>query len=298
MQTARSAGVPGDRSKRWWFEKAINERKPFVGKSYYSLNGNIPVTPIIFPIYDENAMFTGVFGADIKLDADVEIGGTDQLFNLMAGRVLQKAFGRKPQAVMTMELIYGLDGRKMSTSWGNTIAIVDPPHEQFGKLMSIGDELIIAYLIACTDVPIHEIDKVADGLRNGSVHPMDAKKQLAREIVKLYHGLDAANEAEDHFQRTVQQKELPQNIPSYVIDVECSIVDLLVNSGIVPSRSEARRLVEQGGVSFGDIKVHDPKAVIGEDMFLLSESGRIILKAGKRRYIELVWKGGFMGPNV
>lgn len=256
----------------------------------YSTNKPIGLHEFMYPLmqgYDS-----------VALKADVEIGGTDQLFNLMAGRVLQKSFGQRPQAVMTMELIYGLDGRKMSTSWGNTISIVDSPQDQFGKLMSVGDELIISYLISCTEMPVDEIDQIADGLKNGSVHPMDAKKRLAREIVKLYHGPEAAHEAETHFQRTVQQKELPQDIPSYVVNTESSIVDLLVNSGVVPSRSEARRLVEQGGVSLGDIKIKDPRAIVGKEMLVVSKEDRVILKAGKRRFIELVWKGGFDEADV
>jgi tyrosyl-tRNA synthetase len=224
----------------------------------------------------------------VVLKADVELGGTDQLFNLMAGRELQRAFGQNPQAVMTNPLILGLDGRKMSTSWGNTICILDHPDEQYGKLMSISDDLIVPYMWACTDMPLSEITEVENELAGNSVNPIIAKKKLAWEVVALYHGKTAASQAEDNFTRRVQQKEIPVDIPTYQPALDSAVIDILINSGIVPSRSEARRLVEQGGVSLGEEKVLDPRALLGQLLTGRDLTDGIILKAGKRRFVKLV----------
>ncbi len=203
----------------------------------------------------------------VAVEADVELGGTDQLFNLMAGRTIQESFGQLPQTVICTNMIAGTDGRKMSTSWGNGIYLMDEPKDQFGKVMSMSDDMIPVYLESCTRVPIGEVERVRTGLENGSVHPMDAKKDLAWEIVRMYHGEEAAKQARADFERQFQNREMPTEIP--VVPVgratggkadesgEVGILDLLINTGLAANRKRAQRLVEQGGVRVNDERITD-----------------------------------------
>lgn len=218
-----------------------------------------------------------------KLEADVELGGTDQIFNLMAGRTLQRVFGQEPQSVLTNRLIEGTDGRKMSTSWGNVITILDPPDEQYGKCMSIKDELIFTYLEACTEIPMGELEQLREAFERGELHPMEAKKRLAGEIVTLYHGAEEAQEAAERFARVVQRKEQPDAIPVVRLAAGAAAVDvvtLLCQCNLVSSKSEARRLIEQGGLSIDGLRITDP------NHFVVPTAGTII-KAGKRKYARL-----------
>ncbi len=214
----------------------------------------------------------------VAVKADVEIGGTDQLFNLMAGRVMQKYFGQAPQHVITFDLLTGPDGRKMSTSWGNAIYITDTANDMFGQLMRIHDDLISAYYKICTDVPLEAIEAVEKSLAEGD-NPRDTKASLAREIVSIYHGEKAAVEAEEAFNRQFREGKLPSDIEEVELTKkEWDPIDLLVGVKLAESRSEARRLIEQGGVRLGGEKVE-----FGE---IKVRSGAI-LQVGKRRFLKL-----------
>ena len=214
----------------------------------------------------------------VEVKADVEIGGTDQLFNLMAGRVMQKYFGQEPQHVITFDLLTGPDGRKMSTSWGNAIYITDSANDMYGQIMRVHDDLIPFYYKICTDVSLEAIEAVERSLTEGD-NPRDTKASLAREIVSIYHGEKAAVDAENAFNNQFREGNLPSDIEEVEITKkEWDPVDLLVGVKMAESRSEARRLVEQGGVRIGGEKIE-----LGE---IKVRSGAI-LQVGKRRFLKL-----------
>jgi tyrosyl-tRNA synthetase len=214
----------------------------------------------------------------IAIKADVELGGTDQRFNLLAGRTLQKAVGQEPQDIMMLPLLEGTDGRKMSSSWGNVINLTDEPNDMFGKVMSVADGLIVKYFNLATRIPIKEIAKLEKELKNGA-NPRHIKKRLAEEIVTLYHGKKQAIAASNEFDRVFSQKEKPSDIPSVKVKSQ-NIIDLLVETKMVSSKSEARRLVQQGGVKVNDQIIKEWDVVID------IEDGQI-LQAGKRKFIKL-----------
>ena len=225
----------------------------------------------------------------VVLEADVELGGTDQRFNILTGRDLQQQFGQEPQVAIFMPILVGLDGvQKMSKSLGNYIGISEAPDQMFGKVMSLADELMSMYFELCTDVPLPEIRQMEEGLKSGGLHPMEIKKRLAREIVTIYHGAQAAEEAQAEFERVFSARELPSEIQPIVVpksafrDGKVWIVRLLVTAGFAPTNSEARRLVEQGAVTLDGEKVSDVNA----EMSL--KDGQI-LRVGKLRFgrIEL-----------
>lgn len=219
----------------------------------------------------------------VEVKADVEIGGNDQLFNLLAGRTLQKKYGQAPQNVMTFALLEGTDGRKMSTSWGNCIYIEDKPTDMYGKVMSIKDELIVRYLTLCTDMPMPEVKKIEKKLKSDSFNPKDAKSTLAFEIVKMYHGKKEAEGAAAHFEKTVVKKELPAADEIPVVKIKKATIylaELMVDAKLAPSKSEARRLIEQGGVKVDGAVIGDREAVIE------GHSGMII-QVGKRKIIKI-----------
>lgn len=214
----------------------------------------------------------------VQVKADIEIGGTDQLFNLMAGRVMQKHFGQKPQHVITFDLLTGSDGRKMSTSWGNAVYITADPADMYGQLMSINDELIPMYYKIATDVPLEAIVAVEESLAAGD-NPRDTKASLAREIVAIYHGDKAAAEAEASFNRQFKEGKTPDDIPERPLNkAEWDPIDLLTHLGLAASRSDARRLISQGGVRLDGTQITAGAVKI--------KNGAII-QAGKRRYIKL-----------
>lgn len=213
----------------------------------------------------------------VMVDADVELGGTDQRFNLLAGRRLQPVFGQKPQDILMTNLILGTDGRKMSSSWGNTINLTDAPNDMFGKVMSIPDELIETYFVHCTRVPMSEVKNIM-ALPN----PRDAKVALAKEIVKLYHGADEATKAEQYFINTFSKKEDP-DIPATLVNSQFdSVVDVMVRMSQAKSRSEAMRKIEQGGVSIGDEKVIPEKIRFDK----VNHEGKM-MRVGKKGFIKL-----------
>lgn len=220
----------------------------------------------------------------VAVRADVEIGGTDQLFNLMAGRTMQKQAGQAPQQVVTFDLLTGPDGRKMSTSWGNAIYITDTPQDMYGKLMRINDELIAQYYRICTDVPEDVIEQVVADIAAGA-NPRDTKASLAREIVRLYHGEDAAVEAEEAFNRLFRdKKELTDaDLIEKKIDGGISssfIYELLYELELCPSKSEAKRLIQQNGV-----KLNNEIVALEQEHYL--KTGDII-SIGKHRHYKIL----------
>lgn len=221
----------------------------------------------------------------VAVKAELELGGTDQRFNLLAGRELQKHYKQQPQDILMVNLIEGTDGRKMSSSWGNTINIVDNANEMFGKVMSMGDELIIKYLIHCTRIPMEEIKKLEKEMENGDLNPRDAKLRLAGEIVAIYHGEEAASEARDYFIDTFSKKEIPADVAEFEIRGDVmKLIEVLVQSNKAKSLGDARRKIEQGGVSIEGKKTTDPQALITKEF-----DGKIV-KIGKKDFIKIVFK--------
>lgn len=244
---------------------------------------------------DQRAIFIHEFfyplmqGYDsVALRADVELGGTDQKFNLLVGRDLQREYGQDPQVALMMPLLVGIDGvNKMSKSLGNYIGINEPPGEIYGKTMSIPDDLIVPYFELATEVPLDEVRRIGAGLKDGSLHPRDEKRRLARAIVGLYHGTQAAAEAEANFDRLFLHKDIPDEIPEARLESSeltgagrIWIVRLLVRCGLAASNGEARRLVEQGGVKF------DGGAVTQSDAEVAPVDGSVV-QVGKRRFVRL-----------
>lgn len=220
----------------------------------------------------------------VALECDVEVGGTDQKFNLLMGRHLQDAYGKEKQVALTLPLIEGLDGeRKMSKSLGNYIGIDEAPNEIFGKSMSIPDELMVKYYKLATDTPMEEIEKLEQGLADGSIHPRDAKMNLGAKLVEMYHSEQAAKEAKEYFQTVFQKRSLPTDIPEVTWNGESPIwiVDLLVELNMLSSKGEARRMVQNGGVKLNEEKVEDVQLQVE------IEDGMII-QVGKRKFIKLI----------
>jgi tyrosyl-tRNA synthetase len=214
----------------------------------------------------------------VVLDVDLEIGGTDQTFNMLAGRALMKTLKNKEKHVMTMPLLLGTDGRKMSKSYGNVIGVTDPADDMFGKVMSIKDELILQYFELCTDRSDEEVKNIAKQLKKGD-NPRDLKFELAKDIVTIYHGKKAAQKAADEFEKIFKKKEKPTDMPRAKFKKGDKLVDVLVSAKVVDFKSEVRRLIQQGGVRVND-------KVIGDINYKL-EKGKHVIQVGKRRFIEL-----------
>lgn len=240
------------------------------------------------PIAIHEFLYPLVQGYDsVALKADVELGGTDQKFNLLVGRELQKQVGQRPQDILTMPLLEGLDGvNKMSKSLGNYIGITEPPKEIYGKLMSISDELMVRYYELLSDVDLAGLQKVKDGVAHtaGGAHPMESKKALARELVARFHGSTQALRAEEEFVQQFKQKEVPDDIPVYYYtsDKPAWICNLLSASGTVTSNAEARRLIQQGGVKLNGEKLANADLE-------LAPTGEVILQAGKRKFVRVIF---------
>jgi len=216
----------------------------------------------------------------VALQCDLELGGSDQKFNLLVGRDLMRDYGLEPQATLTMPLLVGLDGeQKMSQSLGNYVGITESPREMFGKLMSIPDSLIVDYLTLLTDVPMEEIGRLGRSMKEGA-NPRDVKARLAREIITLYHDAGAAREAEEEFNRMFREKGLPDEIPEFEVASEGGTIPLfkvLGQTGLCRSNSDARRQIQQGAVSINGEKAGDVEAV-------LSAGAEVLVKVGKRRF--------------
>ena len=189
----------------------------------------------------------------VAVKADVEIGGTDQLFNLKAGRVIQKHYGQPEQDIMTLKMLAGTDGRKMSTSWGNVITIVDEPDDMFGKVMSARDDLMLDYFLLCTDTPVEEIEKVKSEMAVGK-NPRDIKLDLAEKIVARYHETKKAKEARENFLSVFKSGNLPENIKETKAEMGELLIDIVSREKLVSSKSDFRRLVGEGAVSNAETK--------------------------------------------
>jgi tyrosyl-tRNA synthetase len=222
----------------------------------------------------------------VALEVDVELGGTDQLFNLLVGRHLMREDDQEPQVVMTLPLLEGLDGvEKMSKSLGNYVAVEDPPFEMFGKLMSISDELMWRYWLLLSDRSEAEIEADRERVAGGDLHPMTVKKELARTIVTEFHSSDDAEAAQAEFERVFSARNLPTEIPEIELDLDGSSVPLakaLVQAGLAPSNTEARRLITQGGVKVEGEPVRDIKSALD-----LDDGEAVLVQVGKRRFARL-----------
>ncbi len=217
----------------------------------------------------------------VALEADVEVGGTDQRFNMLAGRTLQPRFGQEPQDVVMTELILGTDGRKMSSSWGNTVNLTDPPREVFGKIMSVSDELILPYLTHCTRIPLAEIAEMKEAMTEGKLNPRNTKIRLARELTAMLYDDKTARAEEEYFVNTFSKGRLPEDIEEVMFSPTESLIDLLVRSNLARSKSEARRKILQGGVRLNDEKITDPAYRLTPD-----DNG-VILRVGKKEFRKL-----------
>ncbi|MFZ5802985.1 MAG: tyrosine--tRNA ligase [Candidatus Omnitrophota bacterium] len=218
----------------------------------------------------------------VRVESDVELGGTDQKFNLLVGRELQKVWGQAPQVVMTLPLIEGTDGsQKMSKSLGNHIALQDAPADMFGKVMSLPDALLEKYYRYATGFSPAEIQPALEAYKNGSLHPRKMKADLAERIVLLFHGASEAKRACEQFDKVFKDKELPEDIPEIKIaETAMDLVSLLKRAGLVESKAEARRLVEQGGVKIDQRKAEDPLQTID-----LHKT--VLVQCGKRKFAKI-----------
>jgi len=216
----------------------------------------------------------------VHMEVDVELGGSDQLFNMLAGRTLLKSYKNKEKHVMTTILLEGLDGRKMSKSYNNTVNLTDEPNDMFGKIMSLHDDLIIKYFELCTDISMSEIHELGEGLKNGD-NPKNAKIYLAREIVKLYHGSGESDSADKEFENVFKKGGKPEAIERKKVKANKKQAhELLVELDLAPSKSEAKRLIEQGGVRIDGKVVKDWKTKI------TTKKG-LVVQVGKRKFVEV-----------
>ena len=250
----------------------ILERDDFSKR--YKAGEPISVVELLYPLMQ---------GHDsVEIESDIEIGGTDQKFNLLVGRELQKTDGQEPQVVMTLPLIEGLDGvQKMSKSLGNHIALKDSPREMFGKVMSIPDAMMERYYRYAAALPSQQVAEILALLKSGALHPRDAKAQLGERIVSLFHSEEEGKNARAEFDEIFKNKGMPDEVPTVKIGQKTiDIVSLLVEAKLVTSKSEARRLMEQGGVKIGHEKITDPKSII-------TIGAPFVLQCGKRKFVKI-----------
>ncbi len=252
------------------------EREDF--KKRFESHQPITILEFYYPLFQA---YDSVF-----LKADVELGGTDQRFNILMGRSMQKMMGIEEQVVIMMPLLEGLDGvNKMSKSLGNYIGITESPKEMFGKLMSITDTLMLRYYELLSHISLDELKELKKGIENGTVHPKTAKENLALEIVERYRGKDAALKAKEEFGHIFKDKGMPDEIPVFELkweDEEMWVPKIMKLSGIVSSTSEAVRLIKQGGVLIDDQKCDNPDAKL--------KKGDYLFKAGKRKFLRIEGK--------
>jgi len=237
------------------------------------------------PIAIHEFIYPLIQGYDsVAMDADVELGGTDQKFNLLVGRHLQREYNKDPQVVITMPLLEGLYGvNKMSKSLGNYVGITESPSSMFGKLMSISDELMFRYYELLSDLSLEEIKALKDNIDNGKVHPKEAKMNLSYEMAKRFHNEDEAIKAREGFDAQFKKKEIPDDIPQIVIgkdEKKIHISKLLKDSDLVESGSEAKRLLKQGGISI------DGKKITTDE--ILFDANTAVIKVGKLKYLRVV----------
>jgi len=221
----------------------------------------------------------------VALEGDVELGGTDQKFNLLVGRDIQREYNQEPQVVMTMPLLEGLDGvEKMSKSLNNYIGITEPPNEIFGKVMSISDPLMFRYYELLTDVSASQVSQWQQDIQDNTINPRDLKAQLAEKIVRDFWSADDAKKAAQEFDRIFKQKEQPENMQEIELkNSAIPLIDLLIEQNILPSRGEAKRLIRQGGLYLDGQRVEDIGQILDIDL-----NNQIILKVGKRKFFKLI----------
>src|SRR5882762_666817 len=222
----------------------------------------------------------------VSLKSDVELGATEQKFNLLVHREIQREYGLPGQAILTMPILVGLDGqRKMSKSLGNYIGITEPPADMFGKIMSIPDDLMWTYYELTTDRTPQQITALKLEVSSGGLHPMDAKMRLAEEIVSGFHGPDPARKAAENFQRVFRDRQSPTDVPIQKIPVgpPKKLIALLVELKLAPSKSEAERLIKQGGVELNESRIDDPRADLD-----LTKPAQFLLRAGKKKFLRLI----------
>ena len=260
------------------FAKRFQEQRP------------IAITELLYPLlqaYDS-----------VKIQADVEFGGTDQMFNLLVGRELQQMAGQRPQQVFLMPILVGTDGvQKMSKSLDNYVGVEEPPNDMYGKLMSLPDELIVPYFEYLTDAPQEELTSFSSDLAAGSINPMDMKKRLAREITTQFHESAAADAAQENFERVVQRRDLPEEIPEFAepsldpsFDGESRrLSNIIVDAGLATSAAEAKRLINQGAVQLITESAGDARTFERDDRASgLGLAHRSVLKVGRRRFVRLI----------
>jgi len=217
----------------------------------------------------------------VALQADVQLGATEQLFNLLAGRKIQEAYDQRPQVCITFPILVGTDGKlRMSKSTGNYIGISEAPQKMYGKVMSIPDEAMPNYFDLVTRWSPQKIEQMKAVLASGSLHPRDAKMELAWEIVDAFHGHEAADQAQEHFRTVFQKRELPPDMPVREMGQPVNIVDLIHEAGMARSKSEARRLIQQGAVRLDKEQVRDIDTIVAPQ--------QAVLRVGKRRFLQLV----------
>jgi tyrosyl-tRNA synthetase len=250
------------------FSKRLKENRP------------LSVTELIYPL---------LVGYDsVHLSTDIEIGGTDQLFNFVASREIQKAYGQPPEVIITLPLLEGVDGkRKMSKSLGNAIGVDDEPHDMYGKLMSISDATMLKYYELLSDVSLEELEVIKRSVIEGRENPMLYKQRLAKELVGKYHGIEAALSAEEYFNQVHRRRSVPQEVEKievlYSSEADLGIIRILKETGRVRSNSEARRLIEQRGVKI------DGEIIQDIDYSLPPKDGQL-LQIGKRYFRGLYFK--------
>ena len=234
------------------------------------------------PISIHEFMYPLAQGMDsVELKADIELGGTDQKFNLLVGRDLQREYDQDPQVIITCPLLEGTDGvEKMSKSYGNDISLNDSPEDMYGKSMSISDEMILKYFILAADANQETIAEVKQQLNDPQVNPRDVKRSLGRGLVKLYYGQEASLKAEKHFDKVIVNKDLPDIIEEFSLDRNIQLLDLIVTNNLTKSKSEARRMIEQGAVRIDGEKVDDVNR-------LIKTGEKFILKVGKRKFLSI-----------
>ena len=250
----------------------ILERDDF--KKRFESGLPIAIHELIYPLFQAYD--------SVALEADVELGGTDQLFNLLIGRDIQREYGQEPQVIITLPILEGLDGvQKMSKSLGNYVGIMEKPFEMYGKLMSIPDELMWKYYILLTDFPEKEVNEMKEKVEKGEYHPKEAKKRLARYIVAQFHSEEEALKAEEEFERVFSKREVPKEIPT--INVQAGklwLPGFLRDHGFVKSSSEARRLIAQKAIDLNQ------KPLKQEEIEL--SPGEYVIKIGKKRFVKLI----------
>ncbi len=248
------------------------ERNDF--KQRYESGTPIALHEFVYPVavaYDSVAM-----------NVDVELGGSDQLFNLLISRPYQIHYGQQPEICITVPLLVGIDGvKKMSKSTGNHIALTDPPNEMFGKTMRIPDPVLPEYARLAVWWPAAEVEKLREGLETGAVSPMDEKKRIAEDLVALYHGREAARGAREWFERTIQRGEIPAEMPELRLDGREKLAELVVAARFAESKRAAQRLIAEGGVKVDGTPVTDPAA-------RWSATGPAVLQVGSRKFVRIV----------